>query len=107
ATLAVVIGVLAPAIAADRAAVIDVMTQLADVLDHHVHAVRIALAQMPAAGIVRPLPAEANGAVADVLAAVALAAQAIILQLQHGGKGEGVIGARHVDFVGAYAGVWP
>src|SRR4029078_3488497 len=66
----VVVGVLALAVGADGTAVVDVLAQLAHVLDHHVHAVRIALAQMPAAGVVGALAAELDGAVADVLAAL-------------------------------------
>src|SRR5437868_13691102 len=62
----VVVGVLALAVRPDRAGIVDVMAQLPGVLDDHVHAVRIALAQMAAAGVVRPLAAECDRAVADV-----------------------------------------
>src|SRR3954469_11032545 len=63
AALLVVVGMLALAVGADRTAVVDIMAQLAHVLDHHVHAVRVTLAQVPAAGVVGPLAAEADGAV--------------------------------------------
>ena len=62
AALAVVVGVLALAVGADRAGIVGVVAQLADVLDHHVHAVRVALAQMAAAGVVGPLAAELDRA---------------------------------------------
>ena len=45
-TLAIIVGVLALAIRPDRTAIVRIVAELADVLDHHVHAVRIALAQM-------------------------------------------------------------
>src|SRR5437867_542531 len=103
----VVVGVPALAVGTHGAAVVDVVAQLAHVLDHHVHAVRVALAQMPAAGVVGPLAAEADGAVADVLATIALLAETVVLELQHGGEGEGVVGAGDVDILGADAGVGP
>src|SRR5215510_15446797 len=103
----IVVGVLAFAIRPYRTAVVDVMTQLAHVLDHHVHAVRVALAQMPAAGVVRPPSAEADAAVAHVLTAFALFAEAVVFELQHGGEGEGVVGAGDIDILGAHPGVGP
>src|SRR6187431_470094 len=72
AAFAVVIGVLALPVGADRAGVVDVMPQLAHVLDHHGDAVGVGLAQVPAGGVVRPLAAEFYRAVADVVAALAL-----------------------------------
>src|SRR6185436_12304919 len=72
AALLVVVGVLALAVGTHWAAVVDIVAQLAHVLDHHIHAVRVALAQVSAAGVVGALAAEANGAVRDVLAAFAL-----------------------------------
>ena len=107
AALAVVVGVLALAVRPDRTGIVDVVAQLAHVLDHHVHAVRVALAQMAAAGVVRPLAAQPDGAVADVVAALALLAEAVILELQHGGEGEGVVGAGDVDILRPDAGVRP
>ncbi len=59
----VVVGVLALAVGADRAGIVDVVAQLPHVLDHHVHAVGVALAQMAARGVVRPLAAERDRAV--------------------------------------------
>src|SRR5882672_7410276 len=81
AALAVVVGVAALAVRSDRAGIIDVVAQLPDVLHHHVDAVGVALAQVPARGVVRPLAAELDGAVADVSPAFALLAEAVILQL--------------------------
>ena len=107
AALLVVVGVLALAVRPDRTAVVDVVAQLAHVLDHHVHAVRVALAQVPAAGVVGALAAEPDGAVADVLAAFALLAEAVVLELQHGREGEGVVGAGDIDVLGPDAGVGP
>src|SRR4051794_5140417 len=91
ATLAIVVGVLSLAVGPDRTRIVGVVAQLAHVLDHHVDAVRITLAEMAAAGVVGPLAAEANGAVAHVVAALALLAEAVVLELQHGGEGEGVV----------------
>src|SRR5262245_5134435 len=62
---------------------------------------------MPAAGIVRPLSAKLDGAIADVISALALLAEAVVLELQHGRKCEGVVGACDVDVLGADAGVGP
>src|SRR5581483_11082262 len=107
AALPVVVGVPAPAVRADGAAVVGVVPQLAHVLDHHAHAVRVALAQMAAAGVVGPPAAEPDGAVADIPAAVALVAEPVVLELQHGGEGEGVVGAGDVDVLRAHAGIGP
>src|ERR1044072_5714425 len=68
---------------------------------------RIALAEMAAAGVVGPPAAQANGAVGDVVAALALLAEAVILELQHGGEGEGVVRAGDVDVLGPHARVGP
>src|SRR5215510_2447620 len=103
----IVVGVLAFAIRPYRTAVVDVMTQLAHVLDHHVHAVRLALAQMPAAGVVRPPSAEFDGAIADVVPALALLAEAVVLELQHGRECERVVGARDVNVLRADARIGP
>ena len=59
---------LAPAVGADGTGIVGIVAQLADVFDHHVEAMRIALAEMAAAGVVGPAAAEANGAVADIVA---------------------------------------
>src|SRR5258705_13458280 len=75
--LTVIIAVPALAVGSDRARVIGITAQLAHVLDHHVHAVRVALAQVAAAGVVRALAAKADGAVADVLTTFALLAKTI------------------------------
>src|SRR5262249_34935513 len=103
----VVVGVPAPAVRADGAAVVDVVAQLAYVFDHHVHAVRVALAQMAAAGVVGAPAPGPDGAVAHVLAAFALPAEAVVLELQHGSEGEGVVGAGDVDILRADTGVGP
>src|SRR5215203_5592144 len=90
AALAVVIGVPALAVWPHGTGIVGVMAKLAHVLDHHVQPVRITLAEMTAAGVVGPPAAEPDRAVADILPAVALLAEAVALELQHGGEGEGV-----------------
>src|ERR1051326_4556049 len=107
AALAIVIGVAALAVGTDRAAVVHVMAQLAHVLDHHVDAVGVALAQMPAAGVVGSPPAEPDGAVAHVMPAFALLAEAVVLELKHRGERERVIRARYVHVLRADAGIGP
>src|SRR5712692_1820028 len=62
AALLVIVGVLAFAVRADRTGIIDIVAQLPGVLDDHIHAVGIALAQMAAAGVVGPLAAELDHA---------------------------------------------
>src|SRR6266481_9985837 len=52
---------------------------------------------MAAAGVVGSPATELDGTAADIFAALALFAEAIILELQHGGEGEGVVGAGDVD----------
>src|SRR6185295_13283972 len=78
AALAIVVGVLALAVRPDRAGIVGVVPELPHVLDHHVHAVRIALAEMAAAGVVGSPAAQPHGAVGDVVAALALLAEAVI-----------------------------
>src|ERR1044072_6562443 len=68
---------------------------------------RIALAEMAAAGVVGPPAAQANGAVGDVVATLTLFGEAVILELQHGGEGEGVVRAGDVDVLGSDTGVGP
>src|SRR3546814_3882762 len=55
---AVIVCVLPSAVGTDGTVVVHVAAELADVLDHHVHAVGVTLAQMAAAGVVRPPAAE-------------------------------------------------
>src|SRR5262245_18015837 len=107
AALAVVVGVPALAVRSDRTGIIDIVAQLSHVLDHHVHAVRIALTQVAAAGIVGPPSAEANGAIADIVTTFALLAKTVVLELQHGGEGERVIGACDIHVLGTDAGIGP
>src|SRR2546425_4731611 len=58
----VIIGVPALTVGADRAGIIGVMAQLPGVLDDHVHAVGVALAEVSAARVVRPSAAELDRA---------------------------------------------
>src|SRR6516164_4346431 len=62
---------------------------------------------MAAARIVGPSPAELDRAAADVFAAFALFAEAVILELQHRGEGEGVVGTGDVDVLRADPGIRP
>src|SRR3546814_18944478 len=62
---------------------------------------------MAAAGVVRPPAAEPHGAVRHVLPALALLAEAVILELEHGGEGEGVVGAGHVHLLRPEARIGP
>src|SRR3954463_15008266 len=62
---------------------------------------------MAARGVVRPLAAEADRAVADVVAAFALFAEPVILELQHRREGKGVVGAGRVDVLGTDSGIRP
>src|SRR6516165_2715750 len=57
--------------------------------------------------VIWPFSTEHDGTVRDIVAALALLAEAVILELQHGGEGEGVVGAREVDVLRANAGIWP
>src|SRR4029077_2730654 len=107
ATLAVIECVLAFAVAANRARIIGVVAQLAGVLDHHVHAMGVALAEMAAARIIRPLAAELDRTARDIFAALALLAEAVILELQHRREGESVVGAGDVDVLRADPGIGP
>src|SRR3546814_2367980 len=66
---AVIVCVLPSAVGTDGTVVVHVAAELADVLDHHVHAVGVTLAQMAAAGVVRPPAAEPHCAVRRVLPA--------------------------------------
>src|SRR5437867_1993593 len=53
--------------------------ELADVLDDHRHAVRVALAEVAAGRVVRAAAAQLDDAARDVLPALALLAEAVLL----------------------------
>src|SRR5262244_1769418 len=72
------------------AVIVDQAAELAHVLDDHAHAVRVALAEVAAGGVVRSLTAQLDDPARHVGAAFALLAEAVLLELQHGGEGEGV-----------------
>src|SRR5215470_10300872 len=65
--LAIIVGVPASAIGPDRTAVVRIVAELTDVLDHHGDAVGVALAEMATRRVVRPFPAEHDGAVRDIV----------------------------------------
>ena len=69
AALAVVVAVL-PLLPV-RAVVVDLAAELAHILDDHVHAVRVGLAEMSAAGVVGARAAEEDRPVGDVVPALA------------------------------------
>src|SRR6266508_4975496 len=71
----VVVGV--HALGAPGAVVVHGAAELADVFDHHGHAVGVALAQVAARGVVGALAAELDDAAGDVLAALALLAEPV------------------------------
>src|SRR5207245_107831 len=79
-----------------RAVVVDRPAELADVLDHHGHAVRVALAQVAARGVVGAPAAELDDPARDVLTALALLAEAVLLELQQRRERERVVGAGDV-----------
>src|SRR5476651_1851700 len=62
---------------------------------------------MAATRVVGSPPAQADCAVADILAALALLAESVILELQHRGEGEGIVRAGDVDVVRSDPGVGP
>src|SRR5438105_2129424 len=76
-TLAIIVAVLPPAIGPDGATIVRIVAELAHVLDHHGDAVGIAFAEMATRGVVRPFPTEHDGAVRDIVAALALPAEAV------------------------------
>ena len=95
------------ALGPERTGIIDLAAQLANVLDHQIHAVGIALAELAAAGVVGPLGAETGDAAADVVAALALGAEPEVFQREHAGEGKGIVGAGDIDVLRPEAGVAP
>jgi len=87
--------------------IVGVVTQLPGVLDDHVHAVGVALAEMAARGVVGPLAAELDRAARHILAALALLAEPVFLELQHRREGEGVVGSGDVDILRPDPGIRP
>ena len=81
AAFGVIVSVLALAIGAHWAAVIYVVAQLPDVFYHHGYTVGVALAKVPATGIVGAFSTEAHGAITDIFAALALLAKTVIFEL--------------------------
>src|SRR5215469_17383328 len=66
--LAIIVGVLAPAVGPDWTAIVRIVAKLADVLDHHGDAVGVALAEMAAGRVVRPPSTKHDGAIGDIVA---------------------------------------
>ena len=77
---------------------------LADALDDVVHPVDVALREVTAAGVDRDRPAELDLAGGDERPALALLAEAPVLQLQQHGDREAVVQLGDVDVVGAESG---
>src|SRR5215469_585574 len=107
AALAVVESVLTLAIGPDGARIIGIVPQLTGVLDDHVHTVRVALAEMPAAGVVGTAAPQLYCAAADIFTALSLLAEPVILQLQHCREGKSIIGAGDVDVLRSDPGIGP
>src|SRR5258708_22664017 len=107
ATFAIVVAVIPHAVSTDRAGIVGVVAELPDILDHHVDAMGVAFAEVAATGVVGALATEPDGAVADVVAAFALLAEAVILELPHRREAGGVIGAGNIDVLGADARIGP
>ena len=57
------------------------LTELADVLDHHGDAVGVALTEMATRCVVRSFSTEHDGTIRDIAAALALLAEAVVLEL--------------------------
>src|SRR3989454_1647127 len=83
-----------------RTVVVHGAAELAHVLDHHGHAVRVALAEVAARRVVGARAPELDDPARHVGAALALLAEPVLLQLEHGGEREGVVGAGDVDVLG-------
>src|SRR5881397_1831427 len=79
--------------------VISLTTQLPGIFDHHVHAVRVALAQMPTIEVVRTLPTQFDDATGYILAALTFLAETVVFQLQHSGERKGVVRASQMDIL--------
>src|SRR5437867_9800032 len=94
----VVVGV--HAVGGAGAVVVHGAAELAHVLDHHRHAVRVALAEVATRRVVGALAAELDDAARDVRAAFALLAESVLLELQHCREREGVVRAGDVDVLG-------
>src|SRR2546428_8249460 len=99
----VVVGV--DALGGARAVVVDRPAELADVLDHHGHAVRVALAQVAARGVVGAPAAELDDPARDVLTALALLAEAVLLELQQRRERERVVRAGDIHVLRTDAGL--
>src|SRR5262249_33085670 len=74
--------------------------ELTNVLDHHRHAVRVALAEVTAGRVVGAPSSELDDAARHVCAAFALLAETVLLELEHRGEGERVVRAGDVDVLG-------
>src|SRR2546422_9885580 len=83
-----------------RTVVVHRAAELAHVLDHHGHAVRVALAEVAARGVVGALAAELDDPARHVRSTLALLAEPVLFQLQHGREGERVVRAGDVDVLG-------
>src|ERR1700730_8671714 len=62
---------------------------------------------MPPTGVVWTFAAQPDGTVAYIVTALALLAKPVILELQHGRKGERIVGASHVNVARPDTRIWP
>src|SRR5215831_15210643 len=89
AALAAIIAVGAFAPAGTR--VVGTMAQLAHVLDHHLHAMRVAFRQVPARKIAGQFVIDLQPSPLDEFARFARAAEAIRFELDQGGESESIV----------------
>src|SRR5580698_10129067 len=92
-----VVGVLS--IGPSGAGVVGAMTQLADVFDYHLHAVRIAFREMAARQITRQLVIDLQAPALDEFTRLASAAESIGFELDQRGEGEGVVARDEIDIL--------
>src|ERR1700683_1004558 len=95
ASLAAIVRMLA--LAPSGACVVGAMTQLAHVLDHHLHAMRIAFRQMPARQIARQLAIDLEPSALDEIARLARTAKSVGLELDQRRERERVVARNEVD----------
>ena len=95
------------ALIVDWAVVVYLVPELPHVLDDHADPVRVALVQLAASGVVGAAASEPDRAVAHVLAPFSFGAEAVVLELEQRGEGEGVVGPRDVDVLGPETRVGP
>src|SRR5580698_1060762 len=77
--------------------VVGAMTQLANVLDHHLDAVRIAFREMAARQVARQLVIDLQASALDEFSGLATAAEAVGLELNQSGESKSVVARDEID----------